>query len=72
MSSGQKAWAEEIEQARHEGHVARLEALGFEGIAKRIDSLSNMIMQFERANPVQSRQGWQIVDGIKKICTDLS
>lgn len=71
MSTGQKEWAEEIEQARHEGHIARLEAIGFERIATLTDKLSRLMIQLERENPVQSRDGWSIIDGIKGICSEL-
>lgn len=71
MNTGQKEWAEEIEQASHEGHIARLEAIGFERIAILTDKLSRLMTQLERETPTQSRDGWSIIDGIKKVCFEL-
>lgn len=66
MSSGQKAWAEDLEEERQAEHYKRLENLGFCVIANAVDEMSEDIKQLEAMMVSLPRSGWGCLDALKK------
>lgn len=72
MSSGQKAWAEELEQEGREAHKRRLEALGLNYIANVASDLRKEFQLLESSLETLPRNGWLQLDRIKDLINRLN
>ncbi len=72
MSSGPKAWEEELETKRFAEHCKRLEELGINSIAANLEDIQFEIRRFETYIPAMSRQGWDCLDYLKSLLHRLS
>lgn len=72
MSSGQKAWAEDMEDHRQAEHEKRLENLSFCVIATTVDEMSEDLKQLEVMMVSLPRSGWGCIDSLKKSLRTLA
>jgi len=72
MSSGQKSWADEQAEDAQNAHLARLEEIGYEGIADIADHLRLTVRCFEGDIISLPRGGWFMLDKMKKLVERLS
>ncbi len=72
MSSGQKAYAEEMEAQANQEHYDRLAQLGPSQILKVVDRITEHFKYLEESIPTLSRSGWYRIDEIKKELRKLA
>jgi len=72
MSTGQARWSDEMATEKRKSLESRLEELGIDRIACIIENLEDALLSFEQDLPTMSRIGWQRLDRIKKLVTQLT
>lgn len=72
MSSGQKAWAEELAEQAFEAKCQRLEAQGYGQIAETVERMDAALKRLERDLVALPRAGWATVDELKQLIKQLS
>ncbi len=67
MSSGQKAWAKEIEAQVFNEHKIRLKALGYGAIVETVNEISHLLQALEKDMVALPRSGWARIDKLKEL-----
>lgn len=71
MGSGQKAWAEELDEQLQADREKKLEALGFHQIANTVDDIDQYLRQLESMALSLPRSGWRCITELKRLVETL-
>lgn len=67
MSSGQKAWADELEEKARQEHLARIKSIHPANIAYDMRNAHEALARFMSSNPALTKYQWSLLDSVLTI-----